>query len=83
MVEVKGKLTSLFNRVECYTEVTDEILESLIDRPITKDGRCIGIIKSVDAKNDEWSGFLFDTVTVGISADNKCTSINFINLVNF
>jgi hypothetical protein len=82
MVEVKGKLSSLFGRVEIYTEVTDEILESLINRPITKDGKCIGIIKNVDVENDEWSGFLFDSVAAGISEDNKCTSINFINLVN-
>lgn len=81
MVEIKGKLSSLFGRGEIHIEVTDEILESMINRPITKDGRCIGIIKSVDVKNDEWTGFLFDTVAAGISADMKyCTSVSLLSL---
>jgi hypothetical protein len=83
MVEVKGKLSSLFKRTACYTEVTDEILESMIDCPITKDGTCIGIIKKVNVKHDEWSGYLFDAVAAEVSRDMKyCQSINFISVLD-
>lgn len=83
MVEIKGKLSSLFGRTNMDIELTEELLASMINCPITKDSICIGVIKGVNKNKDEWSGFLFDTVAAEISEDKKyCQSINFINLLN-
>ena len=86
MVEIKGKLSSLFERLYSKNiKLTDSLLESMINRPIIKDGRCMGIIKSINKDKDEWSGFLFDTLEVGISVDTNTeeiyvTSANLLSL---
>ena len=69
MIEIKGKLTELFKRPDTEIEIepSDTLLESMINTPILKDGRIIGIIKKAD--KDEWSGFLFDTAEVEVSLD--------------
>ena len=73
MVEIKGKLSDLFKNVNYYPvkEMTDDILDSMIDRPIVKDSKCIGIIKHVDKDKDEWSGMLFDSTIIRLSPDMK------------
>ena len=83
MVEIKGKLSDLFKSSfeEFTVELTEELLESMINRPIIKNYKCVGIIKHADKDKDEWSGFLFDTVSAGLSSDKKqCVSVELLNL---
>lgn len=82
MVEIKGKLSDLF---KCYYEINIELnenlLESMISRPIIKDHKCVGIIKDVDKDKDEWRGVLFNDAIANLSIDTKqCVSVKLLNL---
>ena len=80
MVEIKGKLSDLFKDAETDIELTEELLDSMINSPIIKDYKCVGVVKYVNKDADEWSGFLLNPARATLSADMKCRSINLINL---
>lgn len=81
MVEIKGKISDLFKcpDTEINEVVDDNLLESVIDSPITKNGRIVGVVKHIDKDKNEWKGFLFNNVKAWVHS-GKCFSVNLMDL---
>ena len=53
-------------------------IKSIINCPVTKDGKCIGVITDYHLDTDEAYGFLIDNLCVHFNQDN---SIYFLELI--
>ena len=77
MLKVSGKLSDLFlvngKSISDYIIGSDYkvLCNSLVDMPITKEGKPIGVIDSINISKDEWKGKLFITNAVEINIENK------------
>ena len=62
MIDIKFK-TKIYNKdgkIESNLIRKFDILKSMRNCPICKDGKCIGVITDVDTKTDECYGHIFD-----------------------
>lgn len=77
MLKVSGKLSDLFlvdgKSISDYIIGSDykALCNSLVDMPITKEGKPIGVIDTINISKDEWKGKLFITNAVEINIENK------------
>lgn len=77
MLKVSGKLSDLFRvngkSISDYIVGADYkvLCSSLVDMPITKEGKPIGVIDSINILKDEWHGKLFLNNVAEINIENK------------
>lgn len=80
MITVKGKLSEIIKLDEINREAIS--LNSLINCPITFEGKCIGHIEDFNIKANEWKGYVYDIKTLAnlfpISKEYKIASIEII-----
>ena len=81
MITVKGKLSEIIKPDEINREAIS--LNSLINCPITFEGKCIGHIEDFDIKANEWKGYVYNIKTLAnflfpISKEYEIASIEII-----
>lgn len=71
MINFKIKLGIKKNHINC--DIT-----SIINCPITMEGKCVGVITNYDLKTDETIGFLFNDISFNLNQNKSICSIEII-----
>ena len=84
MIRVEGKLSDLFDKSkEIYLKISKEkqrrLAQTMINRPITHDGKPIGFIKAVRVDEDKWIGFILESGFLELDTElNHCCSVELV-----
>lgn len=82
MIEVSGFIDEMMVGIDDVGHVNnkEELLCSMLDCPILKNGEVIGTINEIDIDDGIWYGVLWDSVALNVdcSLDNAVCSIDFV-----
>ena len=84
MIEVRGYIDDLLANEEYKNffadiENQEEILLTMIDAPIIKNGKPVGVINDIDFEDMTWSGVIWVNAGIEINPCNK--SIQSVHLI--
>lgn len=71
MINFKTKLGIKKDHINCDTT-------SVINCPITMEGKCVGVITDYNLDTDEATGFLFDNICFNLNQNKSICSIEII-----
>lgn len=84
MIYVNGEISDLITMYFKPSEEFDqqEFILSLLNAPIMKDGKVIGVVEEIDMENGMWEGVLFEIPILEFAQTGENSFITNLKLIN-
>lgn len=71
-INISGSLSDLLKGVPKNNNLDnyESLLHTFLQKPITRQGKIVGVITGIDISNDYWEGIMFTKLLPELSMDN-------------
>lgn len=71
-INISGRLSDFVKNISKNNDLAsyNSLLQTLVNAPITRYSRVVGVITGIDISNDYWEGIMFTKLLPELSMDN-------------